>query len=160
MFTKDGYTERWYQASECMYSAVVEMNHPETQTIRQDWVEESSTRPTRLQKSSNHLLFNNDCSSRILTSSVTTMWLLYCYSSLLEVTSYVYIDVILEELFFFFHNKFKLFTVISDAPSSGIRLFNQSISVVMNLTSLHGKHAYYMQHKTIINDQFTLYQPY
>jgi len=25
---------------------------------------------------------------------------------------------------------------------------------------LHSKHAYYMQHKTIINDQFTLYQPY
>ena len=36
MFAKDGYTERWYQASECTYSAVVEMNHPETQTIRQD----------------------------------------------------------------------------------------------------------------------------
>ena len=30
----------------------------------------------------------------------------------------------------------------------------------MYLTSLHSKHAYYMQHKTIINDQFTLYQPY
>ena len=32
MFAKDGYNERWYQASECTYSAVVEMKHPETQS--------------------------------------------------------------------------------------------------------------------------------
>ena len=81
----------------------------------------------------------------------------YYYSSLLEVTCYVYFDVILEELFSSSITNSKLF---SDAPFSGIRLFNQSISVVMNLTSLHSKHAYYMQHKTIINDQFTQYQPY
>ena len=72
-----------------------------------------------------------------------------------EVTSYVYIDVILEELFSSITNS-KLPAVISDAPFYGIRSINQSISVVMNLTLLHSKHAYYMQHKTIINDQFTL----
>ena len=33
MFAKDGYNERWYQASECTYNAVVEMNHPEKQSM-------------------------------------------------------------------------------------------------------------------------------
>ena len=159
MFAKDGYTERWYQASECTYSAVVKMNHPETQTIRQDWLDESSTRPTRLQKSSNHLLqqrlFLMD-PNVIRDHNVAFILLLLPFGG----NFYTYIDAILEELFSSSITNSKTFTVISDDPFSGIRLFNQSISVVMNLTSLHSKHAYYMQHKTIINDQFTLYQPY
>jgi len=44
-----------------------------------------------------------------------------------------------------------LFTVISDEPFAGIQSVNQSISVV-NFTSLHSKHVYYMQHKTIITN--------
>ena len=39
---------------------------------------------------------------------------------------YVYIDVILEEIFSSSITNSKLSTVISDAPFSGIRLFNQS----------------------------------
>ena len=45
-----------------------------------------------------------------------------------EVTSYVYIDVILEELVSSSITNSKLSTVISDAPFSGIRLINQSIN--------------------------------
>jgi len=62
MFAKDGFNERWYQASECTYHAVVETNHPETQS--NDNTDSKSAVYGRHvhQKSSNHLLFNNDCS--------------------------------------------------------------------------------------------------
>ena len=75
------------------------------------------------------------------------------------VTSFVYIDVILEELLSPSITNSKLPAVIRDAPFPE---FDQSINQCseVNLTSLHSKHAHYMQHKTIINDQFTLHQPY
>jgi len=148
MFAKDGYNERWYRTSECTYNTVVEMNHPETQS--NDSTDSKSAVYSRHvhQKSSNHLLFNNNCSSRTLSLSVTTMWL---FVKLLTFNVYVYIDVITWRTPFFFITHSNFSSVISDAPFAGIQLINQSISVV-NFTSLHSKHAHYMQHKTIITD--------
>ena len=115
MFAEDGYNERWYQASECTYNAVVEMNHPEI-----------------------HSKDNTGSKSAVYTAG-TSISLQITFSSTMTVHTdlnvardhnvafislllpfggnfYVYIDVILEEIFSPFITNSKLSTVISDAP--------------------------------------------
>jgi len=66
----------------------------------------------------------NDCSSRTPTLSVTTMWLLFL---LFYYKSYVYIDVILEELFSSSITNSKLPAVISDPFPEFDQSINQSV---------------------------------
>ena len=124
MFAKDGYIERWYQASECTYSTVVEMNHPETQL--NDKTDFKS--PVYGRRVIRSLLITFSSTMTVPHGSQRHPWpqcgFYVYYSSLLEVTFTSILTLYLKKSSFF-HNQFKTPTVISDAP---FLEFDQSIN--------------------------------
>jgi len=107
MFAKDGYNERWYWTSDCTYNTVVEMNHPETQSITTLTQRVQHKADTSIKSLPNLLLFNNNCSTRTLTLFVTTSGFLLISSLIRRNYSHLYWRYN-SNISFLLHIKFKI----------------------------------------------------
>ena len=153
MYANDGYNEKWYWTSDCTYNTVVRMNHPETHSVTTLTQRVQHKVDTSIKCLQNLLFFNNNCSTRTLTLFATTSGFLLISSLVRANYSHIYWRNNSNESFLQ-HIKFKiwyLLLVMHLLPNSINQSINQSISIV-NFTLSHSKHAYYMQHKTIITD--------